>query len=72
MTFADLTEEQIESLRGPQGIQGPAGQDGSDGADGQDGAPGQDGHSPVATASKSGSTTTIYVDGTSIATIEDG
>ena len=34
--------------------------------------PGQDGHSPVVTASKSGSTTTIYVDGTSIATIEDG
>ena len=72
MTFEDLTEEQRESLRGPQGIQGPAGQDGSDGADGQDGAPGQDGHSPVVTASKSGSTTTIYVDGTSIATIEDG
>lgn len=28
MTFEDLTEEQKESLRGPQGIQGPAGVDG--------------------------------------------
>jgi hypothetical protein len=63
MTFADLTEEQIESLRGPQGIQGPAGQNGSDGADG---------HTPVITASKSNGVTTISVDGTAIATINDG
>ena len=77
-TYADFTAAQLEALKGPQGEQGiqgeqgPAGQDGSDGADGQNGAPGQDGHSPVVTASKNGSTTTIYVDGTSIATIEDG
>ena len=33
---------------------------------------GQDGHSPVITASKSGKVTTIYSDGTSIATVNDG
>ena len=31
MTFADLTEEQKESLRGPHGIQGPKGDNGSAG-----------------------------------------
>ena len=36
---------------------------------GQDGTDGQDGHSPVVTASKTGDTTTIYVDGTAIGTI---
>lgn len=39
---------------------------------GQDGADGADGHSPVVTASKTGDTTTIYVDGTSVGTIVDG
>ena len=36
------------------------------------GEPGKDGHSPEIAASKSGDTTTIYLDGTSIATINDG
>lgn len=36
------------------------------------GAAGQDGHSPVVTATKSGKTTTISVDGSAIATVEDG
>ena len=36
------------------------------------GAPGNDGHSPVVTATKSGKTTTISVDGAAIATVEDG
>lgn len=36
------------------------------------GAPGKDGHSPVVTATKSGKTTTISVDGAAIATVEDG
>ena len=36
------------------------------------GEPGKDGHSPVVTATKSGKTTTISVDGTAIATVEDG
>lgn len=42
------------------------------GPKGDPGAPGKDGHSPVVTASKTGKTTTISVDGTAIATIEDG
>ena len=36
------------------------------------GEKGDDGHSPVVTASKSGTTTTVYVDGSSIASINDG
>lgn len=39
---------------------------------GATGAPGKDGHSPVVTATKSGKTTTISVDGAAIATVEDG
>lgn len=39
------------------------------GADGEDG---EDGHSPVITTSKSGTTTTILSDGSSIGTVEDG
>ena len=39
---------------------------------GDPGAPGKDGHSPVVTATKSGKTTTISVDGTAVATVEDG
>lgn len=49
--------------RGPQGIQGEPGPAGADGSDG---------HSPVVTASKSGKTTTISVDGAVIATVNDG
>lgn len=72
---------------GERGPAGPAGQDGSPGRDGvdgytpikgvdyfdgADGQPGADGHSPVVTASKSGGVTTVSVDGTPIATINDG
>ena len=42
------------------------------GLKGSAGAPGKDGHSPVVTATKSGKTTTISVDGAAIATVEDG
>lgn len=42
------------------------------GAPGDPGAAGQDGHSPVVTATKSGKTTTISVDGTAIVAVEDG
>ena len=45
---------------------------GADGKPGAAGAPGKDGHSPVVTATKSGKTTTISVDGAAIATVEDG
>lgn len=43
-----------------------------EGPKGDPGAPGKDGHSPVVTATKSGKTTTISVDGADIATVEDG
>ena len=39
---------------------------------GDPGTAGNDGHSPVVTATKSGKTTTISVDGAAIATVEDG
>ena len=39
---------------------------------GDPGTAGKDGHSPVVTATKSGKTTTISVDGAAIATVEDG
>ena len=39
---------------------------------GPKGDPGKDGHSPLVTATKSGKTTTISVDGSAIATVEDG
>jgi len=46
--------------------QGPAGQNGTNGTNGQDG------HTPVITAAKSNGVTTVSVDGTAIATINDG
>lgn len=45
---------------------------GPPGTNGDPGEPGKDGHSPVVTATKSGKTTTISVDGAAIATVEDG
>lgn len=45
---------------------------GATGSKGDPGIAGKDGHSPVVTATKSGKTTTISVDGTAIATVEDG
>ena len=69
---------QIESLRGPQGIQGEKGDKGDTGAQGvqgpagQNGSDGADGHTPVITATKNSGVTTISVDGTAIATINDG
>lgn len=59
----------------PQGAKGEKGDKGEQGAPGSPGAPGaagQNGHSPVVTATKSGKTTTISVDGTAIATVVDG
>lgn len=43
ITFEELTEEQKETLRGPQGIQGPKGDKGDPGEKGADGQPGKDG-----------------------------
>lgn len=58
--------------QGPKGDTGEQGPQGIQGIQGETGSAGQDGHSPVVTASKSGSVTTISVDGISIATINDG
>ena len=55
-----------------RGATGAQGTPGKDGAKGDPGVPGKDGHSPVVTATKSGKTTTISVDGVAIATVEDG
>ena len=55
--------------RGPQGIQGVKGDPGIQGPVGETGAAG---HSPSVTATKAGTVTTISVDGTAIATINDG
>lgn len=55
-----------------KGDPGTPGKDGDPGKKGDPGAPGKDGHSPVVTATKSGKTTTISVDGAAIVTIEDG
>ena len=54
------------------GEKGDKGDPGTPGTTGPAGAPGKDGHSPVVTATKSGKTTTINVDGAAIATVEDG
>lgn len=57
---------------GAQGIQGPIGETGPQGLRGETGAAGKDGHSPSVTATKSGTVTTVSVDGKAIATINDG
>ena len=67
VTFSDGS-----ALKVKNGSKGSAGADGRDGAPGTPGTPGKDGHSPVVTATKSGKTTTISVDGAAIATVEDG
>lgn len=57
---------------GDPGPKGDPGETGPAGPRGPAGAPGKDGNSPVVTATKSGRTTTISVDGAAIATVEDG
>lgn len=56
-TYDDFTPEQLAALKGDKGDTGDTG---------------QDGHSPVVTASKVGKVTTVSVDGSAIATINDG
>lgn len=65
----------FDGAQGPQGKTGPAGPQGpkgDTGPQGEKGAAGAAGHSPAVTATKSGKVTTIKVDGTAIATINDG
>lgn len=64
VTITDATgAHSFDVMDGSEGQRGPAGKDGADGTDG---------HTPVITASKSGTITTISVDGTGVATINDG
>lgn len=68
----------LQGEQGPQGIQGPKGETGARGPEGPQGNPGETGatgkagHSPSVTATKSGTVTTISVDGKAIATVNDG
>lgn len=62
----------LKGAKGDTGAKGDKGDTGTKGDTGVAGAPGADGHSPVVTAVKSGKTTTISVDGTAIATVNDG
>lgn len=68
----DTGAQGVKGDTGPAGPQGLVGAPGKDGAKGDPGTPGKDGHSPVVTATKSGKTTTISVDGAAIATVKDG
>lgn len=70
MTWQNLIA--VADLKGADGAKGAKGDTGVPGKDGAPGAAGQDGHSPVVTATKSGKTTTISVDGAAIATVVDG
>lgn len=63
LLFTDGSSYTTPPIRGAQGEQG---------IQGETGEAGQDGHSPVITASKAGNVTTVYVDGTAVATISDG
>ena len=63
---------ELKGDKGDPGAKGEPGEKGDTGAQGANGDPGKDGHSPVVTATKSGKTTTISVDGAAIATVEDG
>lgn len=85
--FVGTEEEWLQSLKGEKGADGatgPAGPSGAPGRDGRDGQQGKDGeagkdgidgYSPIATVSKSGSTTTISItdkNGTTTQMIQDG
>jgi len=62
----------VQGEKGEQGEKGDKGETGAQGIQGIQGDKGDKGDSPVITAQKSGSTTTIYADGVAIGTVEDG
>ena len=68
----DQLMELIKGLGGAQGEKGATGPAGPQGPAGATGPQGPAGHSPVVTATKSGKVTTIEVDGTAIAAVNDG
>lgn len=57
---------------GATGPQGPIGETGPTGETGPQGPTGQAGHSPIVKASKTGTVTTISIDGVNVASINDG
>lgn len=65
-------EQGLQGIQGPKGETGARGPEGPQGNPGETGATGKAGHSPSVTATKSGTVTTILVDGTAIATVNDG
>lgn len=65
-------EQGLQGIQGPKGETGARGPDGPQGNPGETGATGKAGHSPSVTATKSGTVTTISVDGKAIATVNDG
>lgn len=65
-------EQGLQGIQGPKGETGARGPEGPQGNPGETGATGKAGHSPSVTATKSGTVTTISVDGKAIATINDG
>ena len=65
-------EQGLQGIQGPKGETGARGPEGPQGNPGETGATGKTGHSPSVTATKSGTVTTISVDGKAIATVNDG
>ena len=65
-------EQGLQGIQGPKGETGARGPEGPQGNPGETGAAGKAGHSPSVTATKSGTVTTISVDGKAIATVNDG
>ena len=65
-------ERGLQGIQGPKGETGARGPEGPQGNPGETGATGKAGHSPSVTATKSGTVTTISVDGKAIATVNDG
>lgn len=72
LTLTDGTTLDAGVAKGAQGPKGATGPQGPQGPAGATGPQGPAGHSPVVTATKSGKVTTIEVDGTAIATVNDG
>lgn len=65
-------EQGLQGIQGPKGETGARGPEGPQGNPGETGVAGAAGHSPSVTATKSGTVTTISVDGKAIATVNDG
>lgn len=68
-------QQGIQGVKGDTGLQGPAGEIGPRGPIGEtgpQGPAGKNGHSPIVTATKEGTVTTLSIDGKTAVTINDG